>query len=616
MPTFSFSPGHEVVGRYRITEALGIGSTAEVYVAEDPVLHRTVAVKFLLPQLAAFEDVRRAFREQIIRAATLNHAHLARVYDGGQESGSIFMVTEYFAGGTLEDVLAAGRRLDVDDAAKLGRDVASTLAYLHANDITLGTLSPRKILIDDQGGVRVSDVALAGLRARHPGQWSRQDVRYLSPEQARGEPATPQSDVYALALILFEVVTGDSPFEAMSADEMLRARIDNPLPIRAELGALDMMLAQAAVPDATLRLSAEQFANRLGGAIADAAPLAIATTRGSVPLLAGYQPAEPRTSIGFRPPSADQIAGSSHESPPDPTFPRAQPSRRAAHASASDATRAPRRAEPYPVVPPPRRRRSALVVGAVLVVALAGGAVWKLGFTTSSVTVPSLVGLTTAQATSQVSSDGLSVDVARHEHSPSVPAKQIITQTPAAGSAAKSGSSVAVTVSDGPLLVTVPSVLGQSCAAATTILAHVKVVGHCPTSAAVVSTVPIGQVVEVLYRGHVDPAQVPQGSSVVLAMSRGPVPSSPTTSTATSTTTPSGSTTSTTVPATAAGPRPVPNVIGMGQAQTIAAFRKAVLFFRPKGPGSATLTWTKVVSTIPAPGTLVPYRSTIIVNVK
>ena len=163
-------------------------------------------------------------------------------------------------------------------------------------------------------------------------------------------------------------------------------------------------------------------------------------------------------------------------------------------------------------------------------------------------------------------------------------------------------------------MVTVPSVLGQGCAAATAVLAHVLVDAHCPPSAAVASTVPVGQVVEVLYHGHIDPAAVPQGSTVVLALSSGPTSSATATSTTTSTT-PSASTT-TTVAAAGTGPRPVPDVVGMGQAQTIAAFRKAVLFFRPKGPGAATLTWTKVVSTIPPPGTLVPYRSTIIVNVK
>ena len=97
-----------------------------------------MAVKVLLADLAAHEEVRRAFRDRIIRASTLSHPHLARVFDGGQEHGAIFMISEYLRGGSLEDVLAAGRRLSVDDGARLGRDVASALAYVHENGFVLG----------------------------------------------------------------------------------------------------------------------------------------------------------------------------------------------------------------------------------------------------------------------------------------------------------------------------------------------------------------------------------------------------------------------------------------------------------------------------------------------
>ena len=134
------------------SNAFGIRSK---YLAEDQSLQRSVVVKVLLPRLAGHEDVRRAFRERIIKAATLSHAHLARVFDGGQESGSIFMICEYLSsGGSLEDVLASGRRLSVDDGARLGRDVGSALAYVHENGMVHGALSPSKLLLDEEGRVR------------------------------------------------------------------------------------------------------------------------------------------------------------------------------------------------------------------------------------------------------------------------------------------------------------------------------------------------------------------------------------------------------------------------------------------------------------------------------
>ena len=144
MPPPTFANGHLLVNRYRIQELLGIGDTAEVYLADDQSLQRSVVVKVLLPRLAGHEDVRRAFRERIIKAATLSHSHLARVFDGGQESGSIFMICEYLSGGSLEDVLSSGRTLSVDDGARLGRDVGSALAYVHENGMVHGALTPSK----------------------------------------------------------------------------------------------------------------------------------------------------------------------------------------------------------------------------------------------------------------------------------------------------------------------------------------------------------------------------------------------------------------------------------------------------------------------------------------
>src|SRR5665213_3437790 len=283
MPPPTFANGHLLVNRYRIQELLGIGDTAEVYLADDQSLQRSVVVKVLLPRLTGHEDVRRAFRERIIKAATLSHSHLARVFDGGQESGSIFMICEYLSGGSLEDVLSSGRRLSVDDGARLGRDVGSALAYVHENGMVHGVLSPSKLTLDD--------------------------VRFLSPEQAIGDPANPRSDVYALALILYEAVTGITPFDGVTPEAVLRARINATLPMRPELGTLDMILAQAAVSDPRQRLDAEQFASRLGAVVSDFAPLVIPPVGGEVPLLSQYRPSEPRNSVGFRPPSPDQITG-------------------------------------------------------------------------------------------------------------------------------------------------------------------------------------------------------------------------------------------------------------------------------------------------------------------
>jgi eukaryotic-like serine/threonine-protein kinase len=604
MPT-TFAPNHALVGRYRIIDLIGVGHTAEVYRAEDLSLHRTVVVKVLLAKWASHEDVRRDFRDQIIRAATLGHPHVARVYDGGQESGSIFVVTEYLSGGSLEDLLASGQHLNLDDTARLGRDVASALAYLHANGVVHGGLSPSKLLFDDEGRVRVSDVALAGLASAYRGAPSLDQARYLSPEQAAGQPARDTSDVYALALILFEAATGTSPFESMSAEAMARGRSTTPLPVRPELGTLDMLLAQATIPDPLLRIDAEQFASRLN-AVADASPLTL-DSPAPAPLLAHFAPPPPRSSIGFRPPSPDQIVGES-----------------ARHVRPPDVSRSPNRSLAFAAPPPPPRgRRTAFLVAAVILVlgALGGAAAWKLGLFSTQHTVPSLTNVDYRQAGQLLKNDGFTLSVVSHQHSSSVARNEIISQSPAAGSSAKAGLVITVTVSDGPVMVTLPTnLIGEDCTTATGQLAALHVTALCPSSAAVASaSVPAGHIVRVTYNASANPVSVPIRSTVTLVLSTGP--STTTTTAGATTTTTTGSTTTTTTPTTTTtsvsqGPRAVPNVVGMNQAQVYAAFKKAQLFYSTRGPNAGTTKWTKVISEVPAAGTMVKWKSTIILNVQ
>lgn len=627
MPTPTFLSGHHLVSRYRILDLVGVGRTTEVYTAQDLSLGRTVVVKVLLGSLAAHEEIRRSFRDRIIRAATLSHPHLARVFDGGQEAGSIFMISEYLSGGSLEDVLASGRTLSTDDGARLGRDVASALAYAHSNGFVHGSLSPSKLLFDAEGRVRVSDVALAGLGDAYRERFSLDDVRYLSPEQAIGDPAEAKSDVYALALILFEAVTGTTAFDGLTPEAVLRARINAPLPIRTELGTLDMLLAQAAVPDPLLRLDAEQFASRLSAVVNDSAPLIVSPGRGVMPLLAQFTPTEPRHSVGFRPPSPDEIVGTTSVVPivgAGPTVPLAR--------NANDwvpPTRDGRGGryyggghEGFEADEPAPRRRTAFLAAAVLLILIAvgAGAAWKLGYFTQSHTVPSLTGVTIKEAQSLLGGDGFTLTVTQHHSSASIPAGEIISQSPAAGASGKSGLVITVVTSDGPSMVTMPTnLVGEDCATATAQLAKLKVTAQCPSSAEVRSKViAAGRIAKVLYHSTANPIAVPSGATVTLAVSKGPPVSSTTTTTpaATTSSTSTTSTTSTTTTTLAHPLRAVPNVAGLTKAQVFAAFRKAQLYFRTQGPGAANQTWTTGVSTIPAAGTMVKWESTIVVNVK
>ncbi|HWD97282.1 MAG TPA: protein kinase [Acidimicrobiales bacterium] len=611
----TFSPDHLLAGRYRIVHLLGVGQTAEIYEADDVSLQRRVAVKVLLPGLAQHEDIRRAFRDRIIRASTLSHPHLARVFDGGQESGAIFMISEYLGGGSLEDVLRSGRHLSIDDGARLGRDVASALGYAHEHGFVLGNLSPSKLIFDDDGRVRVSDVALAGLASAYRERMTLDDARYLSPEQAVGEAAGPESDVYALALILFEAVTGSAAYEGSTPEAILRARLDAPLPVRLELGTLDMVLAQAAVPDPRLRLDAAQFSARLGAVVGDASPL-IVHPGAEEPLLAQFEPLKPRSSIGFSAPSAEQVTGASPivAAGSFPRAPRGQVS--SSPTVRTPLGRTPRFERPSYDLPRTERRRWGFLVAAIVIVVLAivAGALWKEGFFKSTNTVPNLVGKTTAQASSAITSDGYTLQIA-DAYSPTVAVNDIISQSPVAGAKEKSGTVIEVQVSKGPAVATLPKhLVGESCTTAATQLTAIHVKSTCPAGDRIYSNVTsANRIARVLYKGTANPLAVPRGATVILERSKGPHVAT------TTTTTPPAATTTTTTTTTAPanqGPRAVPNVVGDDYAQATAAMHKAVLYFTTEGPGAGTTTWTKVVSEDPIAGTKVAYKSTIILHVQ
>ncbi len=637
MPS-SFAPGHEFVERYRLMELIGVGHTVEAYRAVDLTLQREVVIKVLNATLASHEEVRRAFRDHIIQAATFRHPHVAQVYDGGQQAGSIFMVGEYLSGGSLEDLLRAGQVLSPEETARLGRDVASALAYIHEQGLVHGELSPNKILFDSSGHVRVSDVALAGLAGPHRHFTTRDDVRYFSPEQARGDIATASSDVYALGLILFETSTGTTPFEGATAEQMLRERLQGPLPSRPELGGLDIVLAQATVPDALVRLTAEEMTARLSSVVPDEAPFVKYDDPGPS-LLGSFALAAPRQSVGFHPPTPNQIVSAPRSSP---TFGQSPSARHAAPPRRS----APGGFEDLSPIRGARRRPAFLAAAALLIILVVGGGLaWKLGYLSSSHTAPSVTGLTVAEASSLVKNEGLKLIVSANVVSASVKAGNIISQSPAAGTSVSGGSTLSVTVSSGPagVPVTIPtSLIGKTCAAATSTLATLHVVATCPTSASIASaTVAKGLVAGWISGVTKNPGAVPKGSTLILETSLGATgttttavttttraatttaPTTTTTSTSTTTapTTTAPTTTTTSASTTTTKPKTItmPNLTGMDPAQVGVALKAVGLFYKTQGPGAGTATsnptWTRVVSTIPAAGATVPYLSTVTLNV-
>ena len=216
MPLISDSIGRVLGKRYRLLSALGTGASAHVYLAEDVSLQRHVAVKVLQPGLATDEAFLKRFRAEARSVASLNHPHVLRVFDWGDDADGPYLVLEYLGGGSLRDLLDRDIRLSLPQAAQLGTEVAQGLAYAHLRGLVHRDIKPANLLFDEEGRVRVADFGVA--RALAEAAWTEPagamvgTARYISPEAAEGKPVDGRADVYSLALVLYEAVTGVVPF--------------------------------------------------------------------------------------------------------------------------------------------------------------------------------------------------------------------------------------------------------------------------------------------------------------------------------------------------------------------------------------------------------------------
>src|SRR5579862_72139 len=267
MPIVSEPLGRVLGDRYRLVAALGSGASAHVFLAEDLVLQRRVAVKVLQPALVHDESFLRRFRAEARSVAALNHPHVLRVFDWGEDEDGPYLVLEYLEGGSLHDMLARGRRLSIAQAARTGAQAADGLAYAHTRGLVHRDVKPANLLFDEEGRVRVADFgvarALAGASLTEPSGGMLGTARYASPEQAQGQPLDGRSDVYSLALVLCEAVTGSVPFTRDSPLATLQARIGAQLPEDESLGTLFPILALGAAPGAAERPDAVTFAAKL-----------------------------------------------------------------------------------------------------------------------------------------------------------------------------------------------------------------------------------------------------------------------------------------------------------------------------------------------------------------
>src|SRR6185503_2456856 len=248
-------------GRYHITERIAAGGMGEVYGAHDAVLAREVAIKVLHRSLSGDQGFVDRFRREARAAATLNHPNIVTVYDWGAVDGIYYMVMEYVHGRSVREILNARGALAPAQAAAVLDQTLAALEHAHAKGIVHRDLKPENILITTEGVVKLTDLGLA--RAFADAKSTRAGavtgtVQYLAPEQIRGEPADPRSDLYALGIVGYELLTDRVPFTGETpmaiAYKHLSDRVPPPSAIAADVPPeLDGFIASATDPVRELR---------------------------------------------------------------------------------------------------------------------------------------------------------------------------------------------------------------------------------------------------------------------------------------------------------------------------------------------------------------------------
>lgn len=211
--------GRILADRYELKELIGQGGMADVYLAYDDILKREVAVKILRSSLTGDPIYITRFHREARAAAALCHRNIVEIYDVGEEDDLYYIVMEYVRGQTLKELINKRGALHYVEAVDIMKQVVSATALAHSMGIVHRDLKPQNILVTDSGIVKIADFGIASIQSLS--QVTQTDtimgsLHYLAPEIARGEKATPQSDIYALGVVFYELLRGDVPFNGES----------------------------------------------------------------------------------------------------------------------------------------------------------------------------------------------------------------------------------------------------------------------------------------------------------------------------------------------------------------------------------------------------------------
>jgi beta-lactam-binding protein with PASTA domain/predicted Ser/Thr protein kinase len=480
-------------GRYRVISRLGSGGMADVYLAQDQLLGREVAVKVLHHHFAEDHEFVERFRREASSAAALSHPNIVGIFDRGEWDGTYYIAMEYVAGRSLKTIVREAGPLDPGLAIDIIIQILRAARSAHRRGVIHRDLKPHNVIIDEEGRARVTDfgIARAGASDMTLTGSIMGTAQYLSPEQAQGFAVSAASDLYSIGVILYELLTGVVPFEGETAVAIAFKQVSAEPRPPSELNpslprSLDAIVLRALAKD-----PAQRYAD------ADELIAALEHQRTALPALAGA-PAAAHDAYAYQPHA--------------PT-----------HPSTGSLLLAPAGVGPYEPedgVPPGDRRRRRIVLWtlAVVLVLAAVALAIVLSQSSKSVSVPAVVGQSEQAAGAALRSAGLT-PVPSLASSTTVPSGRVIRQSPDAGSIVKAGSSVKIVVSGGAASKPLMNVVGLSEANAA---ARLRKAGFKTTTKTESSkTVEAGQVIATEPPAEAD---VQEGHLITLVVSSGPAP--------------------------------------------------------------------------------------------
>ena len=225
--------GQIINERYEIIKSIGEGGMANVYLAQDKILNRKVAIKVLRGDLANDEKFIRRFQREAIAASSLSHKAVVEMYDVGEDNGIYYIVMEYVEGKTLKQLLKKRGSLTIPEVIDIMLQLTDGIAHAHDSYIIHRDLKPQNIMISDDGAIKITDFGIA--MALNGTQFTQTNsvmgsVHYLPPEQASGKGSSTKSDIYSMGILMYELLTGKLPFRGDNAVEIALKHMKDPIP--------------------------------------------------------------------------------------------------------------------------------------------------------------------------------------------------------------------------------------------------------------------------------------------------------------------------------------------------------------------------------------------------